>query len=279
MDDLIQRERSMSTGLPRGIAIPHARTDAVDSLVCAVGLKPAGLDFKAMDGEHSNIFVMTLSPKGAATPHIQFMAEVSQILTPQRCDRLLQCTSSAEVLSVLTGGKASVSELVNRETAVAAPVQTGCASAFHLSDHLEPRLIAHRLDGTDKVEIISELLAKVCEHVDLGDATHVRQELLNRERLMSTGLERGLAVPHCRTDTVDRLTCAIGLKPEGVDFSTLDGKPAHVIVLTLAPLSKPAPYVQFITSLALELDSVGMERILAMADAEEVWEVLCASAG
>lgn len=279
LDALMQRERSMSTGLQRGIAIPHARTNAVDRLVCAVGLKPEGADFEAMDGQPSTIFVMTLSPESASTPHLQFMSEVSQILTPERCQMLLRCGSAAEVLSVLSGGGASVPESLSGQAVAAAPAPNNRAGAFHLSDFLETRLIAHDLQGDTKVDIINELLERVAEHVDLGDPVHVRQDLLRREMLMSTGLERGVAVPHCRTDTVEKLTCAIGLKRDGVNFDSLDGKPAHVIALTLTPLSKPAPYVQFITSLVLALEKTGLEQILKTTNAEELRTLLCASAG
>ncbi len=279
LDDVLQRERSMSTGLQRGIAIPHARTSAVDRLVCAVGLKPDGADFGAMDGQPSTIFVMTLSPESAATPHLQFMSEVSQILTPERCEELLRCGTAVEVLSVLSGGEPSAQQSGRRQTLTPVTTRNGGAGAFRLSDYLDPRLIVHDLDGNAKTDVISELLDRISDQVDLGDTVHVRQELLRREKLMSTGLERGVAVPHCRTDTVGRLTCAIGLKPEGVNFDSLDGKPAHIIALTLTPLSNPAPYVQFITSFVLALDKAGMTQILGTTNAQEVWDLLCAANG
>ena len=277
LNDVLQRERSMSTGLQRGIAIPHARTPAVDRLVCAVGLKPEGIDFNAMDSQPSTIFVMTLCPESAVTPHLQFMSEVSQILTPERCEILLNCRTAAEVLTVLSGGETSMPKTLQTQTAAPMLTKNGLAGVFHFSDYLETRLIVHHLQGDSKVEIINELLGRIAEHANMGDPVHVRQDLLRRENLMSTGLQRGVAVPHCRTDTVKRLTCAIGLKPEGVDFHCLDDKPAHVIALTLTPLSKSAPYIQFITSLVLALDKTGMEQILGTKNAEELLKLLSAS--
>ncbi len=276
LDDILQRERSMSTGLQRGIAIPHARTNAVERLVCAVGLKPDGVHFDAMDGQPSTIFVMTLSPESAATPHLQFMSEVSQILTVDCCEKLLRCRNAAEILSVLSGGETSVSESPHRRSAATKSVQTR-TGAFHLSEYLEPGLIVHGLRGDTKVDILNELLERVAEHIHAGDLVHVRRDLLRRENLMSTGLERGVAVPHCHTDTVEKLTCAIGINPEGVDFDSLDGKPAHVIALTLTPLSKPAPYVQFISSLVLALDKTGIERIVRTKNAKEMLDLLFVS--
>jgi len=100
---LLQREEAMSTGMHYGIAIPHARTDAVDNLVCAVGLKPEGLDFNSIDGEPSKIFVLTLSPKSSTTPHVQFMATVSQTLNEEGRRLLLECQTSEEMYAVITG--------------------------------------------------------------------------------------------------------------------------------------------------------------------------------
>lgn len=278
--DLLRREQSMSTGLQRGVAIPHARTAAVDSLLCAVGIKPRGVDFEALDGQPSTIFVMTLSPEGAATPHIQFMSEISQILTPECCDRLLACTNEQEMLAVLAGGGTA------RKAApagAAAPVSADVAkpsaagSTFRIDNYLSPDLTFVNLDGETKFEIIGELLEKAGGRIRLGDTVHVRQDLFHREKLMSTGLEHGIAVPHCRTDAVSKLTCAIGIKRGGVNFDSLDGRPAKIIALTLVPLSTPAPYVQFIASLVLTLDKLGVERVLEAGSGKDLYKLICDS--
>ena len=232
-----------------------------------------------MDGQLSTIFVMTLSPQEAATPHLQFMSEVSQILTAECCDKLLLCRTAAEVLAVLSGGEAARQEPLRRQKVTPESTQNGRTGAFHLPDYLEPRLIIHGLKGDTKVDIINELLERITKHIHVGDPVHVRRDLLRRENLMSTGLERGVAVPHCHTDTVEKLTCVIGIKTEGVNFDSLDGKPAHVIALTLSPLSKPAPYVQFISSLVLALGKAGMEQILRTKNAKELLDLLCVSNG
>ena len=100
---VLEREKGMSTGMERGIAIPHAKTDAVSTLVCAVGLKPEGIDFGAFDGKPSTIFVLTLSPNKVGTPHVQFMSTVSQILITDARKRLLACKTSTRMYQALTG--------------------------------------------------------------------------------------------------------------------------------------------------------------------------------
>ena len=100
---LLAREEKMSTGMQNGIAIPHGKTDAVEQLVAAVAIHRTGVDFAAMDGKPSHIFIITLSPENRAGPHIQFLSEISQILNDsEKRDRILQSQTAAEVLDVLT---------------------------------------------------------------------------------------------------------------------------------------------------------------------------------
>lgn len=99
--DIMSRETKMSTGIQHGVAIPHAKTKAVTQLTACIGIKKEGVDFNALDGEPSNIFIMTLSPSDHIGPHVQFLAEISRIIkTEEARQSILAATSSAEVLSV-----------------------------------------------------------------------------------------------------------------------------------------------------------------------------------
>lgn len=98
---LMERENKMSTGIQHGVAIPHAKTKAVKSLVACIGLKKEGVDFAALDGEPSRIFIMTLSPIDRVGPHVQFLAEISMVIKTQEArDRLLQAENAEEMLAV-----------------------------------------------------------------------------------------------------------------------------------------------------------------------------------
>ncbi len=99
---VLERERRMSTGMQNGIAIPHGKTDAVDCLVAAMGVKREGVDFGALDGEPSTIFVMTVSPDSRTGPHIQFLAEISRPLNdPAVREKILAATSPEEILRLV----------------------------------------------------------------------------------------------------------------------------------------------------------------------------------
>ncbi len=100
---LLDREKKMSTGMQNGIAIPHAKCEIVDSLVAALGIKQEGADFGSLDGEPSSIFVMTLSPAKRAGPHIQFLAEISRLLSDEDVrKKLLSASSKEDIIDILT---------------------------------------------------------------------------------------------------------------------------------------------------------------------------------
>ncbi len=100
---VLDREQKMSTGMQHGIAIPHGKTDSVDKLVTAMGLKKEGVDFGSMDGKPSTIFIMTISSISRTGPHIQFLSEISQVLNdPEKRERILQSQSASEILDILT---------------------------------------------------------------------------------------------------------------------------------------------------------------------------------
>lgn len=100
---VLDRESKMSTGMQHGIAIPHGKSDSVDELVALVGFKPEGIEFDALDEKPCTIFILTLSPLQRAGPHIQFLAEVSKLLSqPDFRKQLIESPDTATALALLT---------------------------------------------------------------------------------------------------------------------------------------------------------------------------------
>ena len=102
LEALLDRESKMSTGLQQGIAIPHGKTDAVAELLVCVGIVKGGMDFEALDGIPSNIFIMTLSPLTRSGPHVQFLADISRVLTSEGMrGKLINADTKDELVSLL----------------------------------------------------------------------------------------------------------------------------------------------------------------------------------
>ncbi len=107
LEALLEREAKMSTGIQQGIAIPHCKTDAVNELLACVGIVKNGVDFKALDGIPSKIFIMTLSSLTRTGPHVQFLAEISRVLTNESMrDKLINAGSKEELISLIVQGHA-----------------------------------------------------------------------------------------------------------------------------------------------------------------------------
>lgn len=102
LEAVLDREKKMSTGIQAGVAIPHGKSETVKELVACVGIKPEGVDFAALDGEPSRIFIMTISPLNRTGPHVQFLAEISKILqSEENRQAILTAKSAAEIIAKL----------------------------------------------------------------------------------------------------------------------------------------------------------------------------------
>jgi mannitol/fructose-specific phosphotransferase system IIA component (Ntr-type) len=131
-----------------------------------------------------------------------------------------------------------------------------------LMRYLRVDALAPRLRGATKQEVIVELVGLAAAAGRVSDTATALAAVLKREEAMSTGLRHGLACPHGRTDAVDRLVVAVGLKPEGLPFDSLDGLPATVVMLVLSPTAAVAPYMEFMAMMRGVLDPEGREALL-----------------
>ncbi len=101
---VVDREKKMSTGLQNGIAIPHGKTDTIESLVASIGISKEGIPFESLDGQPAQIILLTVSPASRTGPHIQFLADVSRVLHNEETrKRVLNATHEEEVLELLSG--------------------------------------------------------------------------------------------------------------------------------------------------------------------------------
>lgn len=136
--------------------------------------------------------------------------------------------------------------------------------------HLRQEAMIPRLEATGKEAVIDELIVALIRSGVINSAEETRKAVWDRETTMSTGMQHGIAVPHGRTDAVKELVCAVGLKPGGIEFGSLDGEPARIILLTVSPKSAPAPHVQFMAQIAQRLTDEGRANLMACTTAAEM---------
>lgn len=144
-----------------------------------------------------------------------------------------------------------------------------------LTDLIVEDVIKVPLAATHKNDAIEELLDVLVDAGKVLDRSRAFQALLERESQGSTGLERGVAVPHAKTTAVASLAVAIGISPQGVDFQAADGDPSHVLFLMLAPPDQSGPHIQALAEIARLSRSSAFLRVLSNArSASEVVELI-----
>jgi mannitol/fructose-specific phosphotransferase system IIA component (Ntr-type) len=99
---LVARERSMTTGMEHGIAIPHAAIDGIDDLVAVLGLSPAGIPFETLDGAPARLVIGLIIPRSKKLAHIKTLAEIAKLLSRAEVrERLLQSADAQAAVQTL----------------------------------------------------------------------------------------------------------------------------------------------------------------------------------
>ncbi len=139
-----------------------------------------------------------------------------------------------------------------------------------------PEFISIDLKGGTKEEIITELVDMLAEGNRLENRDVVLADVFHREKMMSTGMAHSIALPHAKTDGVEELAVAIGIKKEGIDFGAMDGEKSRLIILIVSPKNASCPHIQFIAAVGSQLrDSNLCEEVINADSPEKVAELLC----
>ncbi len=144
-----------------------------------------------------------------------------------------------------------------------------------ISELLPRTAILLRLTSREKFEVIRELVRPLVEAGAVVNEEELVSAILRRENMESTGIGQGVAIPHARTASVVRTILAFARSEEGVDFSSLDGRPSHIIFLIAAPETQKAEYIVTLARLSrlLRRDEVLVELGRA-ASPDDVIEVI-----
>jgi Kef-type K+ transport system membrane component KefB/mannitol/fructose-specific phosphotransferase system IIA component (Ntr-type) len=144
-------------------------------------------------------------------------------------------------------------------------------SGIDLASYVSPAIAAIPLLSTDKAGVIRELVDKLDRAGRIADRDMVLADVMEREATVSTGMEKGIAIPHARTQGVRGMALAIGLCPHGVDFQALDGEPARLIFLIASAPDDRGPHLQLLAAIAKRMrDEERRNKALAAGSPEEL---------
>lgn len=148
-----------------------------------------------------------------------------------------------------------------------------------LTDILSPERVIPRLTAADKDGVLRELVHQGFIGKDKGtgltedDEDRVVRTLQERERLGSTGIKDGLAIPHGKLEGLDNLVACLGLHEKGLDFGAIDQKPSHVFIVLLAPQAAGGQHLKALARISrLFSDASLPRRLMERYDQPSIFE-------
>jgi PTS system nitrogen regulatory IIA component len=146
---------------------------------------------------------------------------------------------------------------------------------MNLKTVLTVETINLHLKGSTKEEIINELLDILVAARKIQDREAAYAAVMDREQKMSTGMKHGIAIPHGKSPTIHDLVACIGISDKSVDFDSLDHEPCRIFIMTLSPVEKTGPHLQFLAEISLLFKSAEKrQEILQAASADMVLKIL-----
>ena len=140
---------------------------------------------------------------------------------------------------------------------------------MRLTELLNEKAITTRLRARNKREAIAELVELLESGHGIDSQGEILDRVFRREAMMSTGIGNGVAIPHGKARLVDRLVAACGVSPEGIDFESVDGEPASLFILLVAPESGGALHVKVLANISRLLKEESVRQSLREAASPE----------
>ncbi len=146
---------------------------------------------------------------------------------------------------------------------------------MRLRDLLDEAVVKVPLESRDKEECFEELVDLLVRAERIPDRAAALQAVRQREQQGTTGIGQGIAIPHGKDASIPKLTGALGISPEDIEFDAIDDEPVHVVFLLLARVDDPGPHVRALAEIARLVQTPGFYRKLSEAEsAEEVLDLL-----
>ncbi len=148
-------------------------------------------------------------------------------------------------------------------------------SKMKFSDIIVEDSIIPELKARDKEGVINELAEAICLYEPSVDKAALVRVLLEREKLGSTGIGEGVAIPHGKLSSVSRPLVSFGRSLQGLDFDSMDAQPAHLFFLLVAPENSAGIHLKTLAKIAKALKSSSFRRQLIKAGSrKELYAVI-----
>jgi mannitol/fructose-specific phosphotransferase system IIA component (Ntr-type) len=145
------------------------------------------------------------------------------------------------------------------------------------ADFVSREAIRAEITADDKEGVIREMVQALlaANKIPPGEYESIVKAIMKREELGSTGIGRGVAVPHTKHPSIDRLVGTVAVSPEGVDFESLDGERVHLFFLLISPPDRPGDHLRALENVSRQLRDETFCKFLKQAkNAEDIVQLL-----
>ncbi len=148
---------------------------------------------------------------------------------------------------------------------------------MQIADFLDRQAIEADLGASNKPGVLRELVGLLLRVSPELDPNLLVETLMKREKLQSTGIGDGFAIPHGKSDAVPQIVACVGRSRSGVDFQSLDGQPTHLFFTLLVPTAQHGMHLKALARISRLLKEPGVrEGLLEAADADAMFDLLIA---
>ena len=146
-----------------------------------------------------------------------------------------------------------------------------------ITDFLSKKAILTDIESTKKEDVIKELVDALvaAEEIEKRCRNKLIDAFMTRESLGSTAIGQGIAIPHAKSDCVNKLIAAFGISKKGVDFDSLDGEPAYIFFLLVAPQDSAGPHLKALARISRLLkDKYFRDSLRACTDDKSIVKII-----
>jgi len=144
-----------------------------------------------------------------------------------------------------------------------------------ISEILHKDLLIPQLQSKNKKGVLEELAGALVNQGKLPDLEQVVEVLLDREKLGSTGIGEGIAIPHGKIKGLEQVVASFGRSREGIDFESIDQKPTHLFFLLVAPENSAGIHLKALARISRLLkDSNFRRRLMEAETADELFQII-----
>lgn len=136
---------------------------------------------------------------------------------------------------------------------------------------LSPKTVLPNLQASDKNEVLEKMVSSLEGEVSDGEIERIRDAVFEREKIMSTGVGKGLAIPHGKASGIEQTYAAFAILDEPVDYKAIDDEPVNMVFLLVGPQASNSLHIKMLSRISrLMNNSAFRERLRKCSSAEEI---------